>query len=142
MKNIFTYAVIRQIKRETKLLRFFIAFACLLLSCTGDLFAQVVPLSHAEMLQLRQEHSFNKALLMKKNNYSKVSALLNVQQADAISNPLLQIIQSLVGSGVTVSNIQTTLPMTSDIYGSFSGGTNVIGMESGMLMTTGSVFNA
>lgn len=82
---------------------------------------------------------------MKKKNavdLSKLAALLTVSPADSVSNPLLQIIQSLVGPGVTVSNIQTTLPKTSDIYGSFSGGTNVIGMERGLIMTSGSIFNA
>ena len=62
--------------------------------------------------------------------------------ADAGSNSLSQIIQSLAGSGVTVSNIQTSLPATSDIYGSFSCGTSIVGMESGLILTTGSISNA
>ncbi|HET6769197.1 MAG TPA: choice-of-anchor L domain-containing protein, partial [Chitinophagaceae bacterium] len=62
---------------------------------------------------------------------------------DAVNNPLSQIIQSLVGSGITISNIQTNLPATSDIYGSFSCGSAAnIGMESGMILTTGVVANA
>lgn len=124
---------------------FFAATFVLLLLLPAGLIAQIAHPSYPEMLQYRQQHFFNKAL-MKKNNVAmntlQPAALLNVQSADAISNPLIKIIQSLVGPGVTVSNIQTTLPATSDIYGSFTGGTNVIGMESGLIMTSGSVFNA
>lgn len=95
------------------------------------------------MQALRQKNSFNKATLVKnKQNGTNVATLLSIKQVDSVTNPLQNIIQSLVGPGITVSNIQTTLPKTSDIYGSFSGGTNVIGMESGLIMTSGSVFNA
>ena len=62
---------------------------------------------------------------------------------NATTNPLSQIIQSLAGSGVTISNIQSNLPATSDIYGSFSCGSAAnLGMESGLLLTTGVVANA
>lgn len=62
---------------------------------------------------------------------------------DAVSNPLSPIIQSLAGSGVTISNIQTNLPATSDIYGSFSCGSAAnLGMESGLILTTGVIANA
>ena len=62
---------------------------------------------------------------------------------NSVSNPLSQIIQSLVGSGITISNIQTNLPATSEIYGSFSCGSAAnLGMESGLLLTTGVVGNA
>src|SRR5689334_30196 len=71
-----------------------------------------------------------------------VTAAFSVQPADSLTNPLMQIIQSLVGPGVTVSNIQTNLPQTSNIYGSFTGGTNVIGIENGLLLTSGSIYNA
>ena len=62
---------------------------------------------------------------------------------NASTNPLSQIIQSLVGSGITISNIQSNLPLTSEIYGSFSCGSAAnLGMESGLLLTTGVVSNA
>ena len=69
-------------------------------------------------------------------------ATFTVTPADAGTNPLANIIQSLVGSGVTVSNIHTNLPATSDIYGSFSGGATAVGINSGLIMTSGSVLNA
>ncbi|HET9744862.1 MAG TPA: choice-of-anchor L domain-containing protein, partial [Chitinophagaceae bacterium] len=62
---------------------------------------------------------------------------------NATTNPLSQIIQSLVGSGITISNVESNLPSTSDIYGSFSCGSAAnLGMESGLLLTTGVIGNA
>lgn len=113
-----------------------------LLLLTGSVFAQTIPSPSATMLQNRQTQQFNKTSVSSKQ-FSTLAALpFSVQQADSITNPLQQIIQSLVGTGITVSNIQTTLPMTSNIYGSFSGGLPIVGMESGLLMTSGSVYNA
>jgi SprB repeat/Secretion system C-terminal sorting domain len=139
MRNIFTQFALHCVK-ETRLRLLLIS----LLLFPFGLLAQITHPLNADMLQFRQQKSFNKASVLQKKpiNLSNLPALLSVQQADSISNPLLQIIQSLVGPGVTVSNIQTTLPKTSDIYGSFSGGTNVVGMDHGLIMTSGSVFNA
>lgn len=122
---------------------FFTACTLVLISFPGYLNAQVANRTKAELLQLRQKNSFNKTAL---KNVTKQPVLpaapFAVAQADASTNPLANIIQSLVGPGVTVSNIQTNLPATSNIYGSFTGGTNVVGMETGLLMTSGSVLNA
>ncbi len=61
----------------------------------------------------------------------------------AVNNPLLQIIQSLAGSGITISNIQTNLPASSTMYGSFSCGSAAkLGIENGLVLTTGSVDSA
>lgn len=112
---------------------FVLKVIALLILLPGLLLAQPSALT----LQLRQTNSINKT-----GTSAQFPNTLAVQQADASSNPLLQIIQSLVGPGITVSNIQTTLPATSNIYGSFTGGLSVIGMDAGLLMTSGSVFNA
>ena len=54
------------------------------------------------------------------------------------------IIQSLAGSGITISNIQTNVPASSStMYGSFSCGSAAkLGIESGLILTTGSVDSA
>lgn len=129
-----------------KRLRLLVNCTLLLLLLSGSLPAQVIKPSAVDLHALRQKNISNKAAVIKNKqtgiNNGNLATLLSVKQADSITNPLLNIIQSLVGPGITVSNIQTTLPETSDIYGSFSGGTSVLGMESGLIMTSGSVFNA
>jgi hypothetical protein len=84
------------------------------------------------------------ANLAAKGNVSSSSLVstYSVIPADAGANPLSGIISSLVGGGVTVSNITTNLPATSNIYGSFSGGTDAVGIDAGLLLTTGSVQNS
>jgi hypothetical protein len=58
-------------------------------------------------------------------------------------NPLSQIIQSFAGSGINISNIQTNLPASSSMYGSFSCGSAAkLGLESGLVLTSGSIFSA
>ena len=67
----------------------------------------------------------------------------DLDSVHAFNNPLSQIIQSLAGSGVTISNIQTNLPPSSTMYGSFSCGSAAkLGIESGLILTTGSVDSA
>ena len=75
----------------------------------------------------------------------KVLCDFTLTPVNASTNSLSQIIQSLVGSGITISNIQTNLPDTSttNICGSFSCGSAAnLGMESGFILTTGTVGNA
>jgi hypothetical protein len=67
----------------------------------------------------------------------------NLDSVHAVTNPLSQIIQSLAGSGVAISNIQTNLPASSTMYGSFSCGSAAkLGIESGLILSTGSVDSA
>ncbi|MEO8149417.1 MAG: choice-of-anchor L domain-containing protein [Bacteroidia bacterium] len=145
MKNISTNTSLPGVTKNKKRMFFLVANTFLLLLFPGIMLAQTAHPATAQVLQLRQTNSFNKALIKQNNKVlppSTAAVPFSVQQADSVSNPLLQIIQSLVGPGVTVSNIQTTLPQTSNIFGSFTGGTSVIGMESGLIMTSGSVLNA
>src|SRR4030095_9104010 len=61
----------------------------------------------------------------------------------ATNNPLTQIVQSLAGSGITISNIQSNLPASSSFYGSFSCGSAAkLGLENGLVLTTGNVDSA
>src|SRR4030095_4020241 len=92
----------------------------------------------------------NKATLLQHNirsnnrdlNPNRSLCDFTLTPVNSVSNPLSQIIQSLAGSGVTISNIQTNLPATSDIYGSFSCGSSAnLGIESGLVLTTGVVGN-
>lgn len=91
----------------------------------------------------RLKMAVDKSKLPKKNAITP--SLVNtftITNANATTNSLASIIQSLVGQGVTVSNITTNLPATSDIYGSFNGGTAAVGIEKGLLITNGSTANA
>lgn len=101
-----------------------------------------------QILEQRKAIAVNKSGTLLEN--SKQAKLLSTSNqtlcdftltpADAVSNLLSQIIQSLVGSGVTVSNIQTNLSASSDIYGSFSCGSAAkLGIESGLILTTGKI---
>lgn len=134
MEKSISHPALFGIRKNSKSMFFLIVFAFCL---PGLLLAQNTNPPSAKVLQQRQVNSFNKT-----GTPANILSTLAVQQADASTNPLLQIIQSLVGPGVTVSNVQTTLPATSNIYGSFTGGINVIGMDAGLLITSGSVFNA
>lgn len=69
-------------------------------------------------------------------------AQLVVTPANAATNSLQSMIQRLVGEGVTVSNITTNQFQNSDVYGTFSQPTANFGIASGILLTTGSIFNA
>lgn len=141
MKNQTVFSDLSGKKKESKCL--FLKMACMLVFMhSGFLFAQTFHPATPQMLQLRQLNSFNKASNFNKNGAGSLSVPFAVQQADAGTNPLSQIIQSLAGPGITITNVQTTLPATSNIYGSFTGGTNVIGIENGLIMTSGSVLNA
>ncbi len=61
----------------------------------------------------------------------------------ATNNPLSQIIQSLAGPGITISNIQSNLPASSSFYGSFTCGSGAkLGLENGLVLTSGSVLSA
>src|SRR4029453_4134048 len=98
----------------------------------------------------KKKMMFKKTIRAHRTNVNPNSRLLRpngtlcdftLTPANASNNTLAQIIQSLVGNGITVSNIQTNLPATSDIYGSFSCGTSVVGIESGLILTSGSIQN-
>ncbi len=106
--------------------------------------------SRQQILEKRKAISVDKSGRSYPTNFKPNSRLLRpngtlcdftLTPANASNNTLAQIIQSLVGNGITVSNIQTNLPATSDIYGSFSCGTSVVGIESGLILTSGSIQN-
>ncbi len=67
---------------------------------------------------------------------------LSVQPANSSTNKLENIIKSLVGTGVTVSNIISNLPSNTNIYGTFSESSNQLGISNGLIMTTGSIQNS
>lgn len=94
------------------------------------------------VLNHRRLTQFNKSLTGPTGRYQMKTTGFSVSPVDSLTNPLHQIIQSLVGNGVTVSNIVTNIPATSNIIGSFTGGAAITGIDRGLLMTTGSVFNA
>lgn len=146
MKKSPTRLVLLIVTESSNLIYYRLAFTLILLLFTYSVVGQSIQSPSADMLQIRQASQFNKtdAVSKHQNNQALRQAVtaFSVQQADAITNPLLQIIQSLVGPGITVSNIQTTLPQTSNIYGSFTGGLTIVGMDRGLLMTSGSVINA
>lgn len=110
-----------------------------------SLFAQVEQLSSREQRELRLKNS-KISLAARQNNIQNLLSTFTVTPANAVTHPLVNIIQSLVGPGVSVSNVQTNIPDTHQdsfhIYGSFSGGLNVVGLDNGLLITTGSVENA
>ncbi|MEO8763554.1 MAG: choice-of-anchor L domain-containing protein [Ginsengibacter sp.] len=98
-----------------------------------------------EQSLLRKKISLDKSKIKKPSSANSLTAActsFTVEPVDATVNPLSQIIQSLVGPGVTISNIQTNLPATSDIYGSFSCASSVIGIDRGLILTSGSIANA
>ena len=78
------------------------------------------------------------------SNLNRNQCEFTLDSVHAINNPLSQIIQSLAGSGITISNIQTNVPAyASTMYGSFSCGSAAkLGIESGLVLTTGSVDSA
>lgn len=55
---------------------------------------------------------------------------------------LQAIVQSLVGNGVTISNVTCNAPDSLRAVGAFNNGASVFGINSGLLMTSGSVDNA
>jgi gliding motility-associated-like protein len=67
---------------------------------------------------------------------------LSVYSANSTNNTLQQIVTSLVGKGVTVSNITSNQPANSIVYGTFTEPSGQLGINSGLLMTTGTVFDA
>ena len=77
-------------------------------------------------------------------NLNRNQCEFTLDSVHAINNPLSQIIQSLAGSGITISNIQTNVPAyASTMYGSFSCGSAAkLGIETGLVLTTGSVDSA
>ena len=77
-------------------------------------------------------------------NLNRNQCEFTLDSVHAVTNTLSQIIQSLAGSGITISNIQTNVPAyASTMYGSFSCGSAAkLGIESGLVLTTGSVDSA
>ncbi len=67
---------------------------------------------------------------------------LTVQPADPVTNSLNSIVKSLAGQGVKVSNISSNMFGSSSVYGTFSEPSGQIGIKKGLLMTTGSIYNA
>ena len=122
----------------------------LLLISIGMHESELLAQTRQQILEKRKAMSVDKSIRPHRSNVKPNSRLLRpngtlcdftLTPVNASNNPLAQIIQSLVGNGITVSNVQTNLPATSDIYGSFSCGTSVVGIESGLLLTSGSIEN-
>src|SRR5438067_5696306 len=117
-----------------------------MLNLSGMLFSQ---LSRQQIFEQQKEMIADKSRQLIQSNTKPYSRLLNSNQSlceftvdsvHAVNNPLGQIIQSLVGSGISISNIQTNLPPGFTMYGSFSCGSAAkLGIESGLVLTTGSV---
>src|SRR5688572_20351024 len=114
-----------------------------------ELFAQ----SREQFLEKRKLISANRNSGLNQSPFKLVSRPLNFNRSQCdftldsvhpVNNPLSQIIQSLAGSGITISNIQTNVPAyASTMYGSFSCGSAAkLGIESGLVLTTGSVDSA
>jgi hypothetical protein len=112
---------------------------------------QVLAQSKQQLLEQRQKMKIDKR---NANMASRLVATLpsrvaqrgecdfSLDSVHATNNPLAQIIQSLVGSGISITNIQTNLPASSSIYGKFSCGSGAkLGLESGLVLTTGSILN-
>lgn len=59
---------------------------------------------------------------------------------DSASSDATTLAEAILGSGITISNLNYY--GGSNQSGLFSGGSNVLGIESGLIMTTGSVFGA
>ena len=108
--------------------------------------------SRQQFLEKRKAIKVDKSSRSFQSSIKPYNKLLNANRGQcdftldsvhATNNPLAQIIQSLAGSGITISNIQTNLPTSSSLYGSFSCGSAAkLGLESGLVLTSGSVFNA
>jgi gliding motility-associated-like protein len=67
---------------------------------------------------------------------------LSVQQVNNGTNSLTNIVKSLVGQGIKVSNITCNLSSNSNAYGTFIEPSGQLGISKGLLMTTGSVEDA
>ncbi|TDH26761.1 HYR domain-containing protein [Segetibacter sp. 3557_3] len=127
-------------KRKVHFSRYVTFILCTFLSLLQSkyVFAQT-----QEELVARQANSVDKGATSSSAISSNLSPCpLSLTPANASTNSLSQIIQSLAGVGVTISNIQTTLPASSDIYGSFSCGSTVLGIDRGLVLTTGGLSNA
>lgn len=57
------------------------------------------------------------------------------------SNNAMQLAQSLAGSGITVTSATLTLSNSIDQQGAFSGGAGILPFNSGIALTSGSVYN-
>jgi len=108
--------------------------------------------SRQQFMNKRREIRINKINPLVQNNFKAFSGAGTVNRgqcdftldsAHATNNPIAQIIQSLAGPGIAISNIQSNLPASSSFYGSFTCGSAAkLGLESGLILTTGSVYNA
>lgn len=67
---------------------------------------------------------------------------LSVQTSNSTNNRLQNIVQSLAGVGVQVSNITCNVPVESPLYGTFQEPSGQLGIQKGLLMTSGSILNA
>lgn len=77
-----------------------------------------------------------------KSGQGTLATTFSVQAANTGGITLQSIVQSLVGNGVTISNVQCNAPDSLRAVGSFTGGTSLFGVSNGLLMTSGSIDNA
>lgn len=71
-----------------------------------------------------------------------MATTFSVQAANTGGISLQAIVQSLVGNGVTISNVQCNTPDSLRAVGSFTGGASLLGIDNGLLLTSGSINNA
>src|SRR6187431_3328709 len=137
-------------KPITKFFCRYVIVALLLIGLQNDLlFAQS---SRQQILEKRKAARIDKSNPLFQRNITTNSRILTsnkghcdftLDSAQATNNPLAQIIQSLAGAGITISNIQSNLPASSSFYGSFSCGSAAkLGLENGLVLTTGNVDSA
>lgn len=102
--------------------------------------------SLAQQRQARQAKLQNKKAVSGKMNGKAAPGILAggfaVQAANTGGISLQAIVQSLVGNGVTISNVQCNAPDSLRAVGSFTGGASLLGIDNGLIMTSGSINNA
>lgn len=123
---------------------FFVSLLMLLLGISSKGFAQSSG-NIDQMRKARLEALNQKSIPSKHPLSGLVQGVANnftVQASNSNGLTLQSIVQSLVGTGVTISNVQCNVPDSLRAVGAFSGGTALFGVDNGLLMTTGSVDNA
>ncbi|HOY97726.1 MAG TPA: choice-of-anchor L domain-containing protein, partial [Catalimonadaceae bacterium] len=102
--------------------------------------------SLAQQRQARQAKLQIKKAVSGKSNGKAAPGVMaggfSVQAANTGGISLQAIVQSLVGNGVTISNVQCNAPDSLRAVGSFSGGAPLLGIDNGLIMTSGSINNA
>ncbi|MCI4669825.1 MAG: choice-of-anchor L domain-containing protein [Bacteroidia bacterium] len=131
------------------------------LTAEGESLTQSIDSLEEQIFALKAEHSHKKDSIaadsQKKVLFKKIAdAQKKTKKKQEIKNKdvpsalefyspsLVKLVRSLVGEGVTVipSSIKANNSRSSKAYGYFKDSTNSIGIQKGLLMTTGSIKNA